>query len=255
MLEVCDLAVGYGHGAVVRGVSLRVDPHRVVALVGPNGAGKTTLARCVAGYLRPASGRVQVRRGDTVRVLTGRRPWEVARAGVVYVPESGHIFPSLTVADNLGAALSSFPRPVARAHLPAAWETFPALAPLRRQPAGTLSGGEARLLGIARAVLFARALAATGAGGAPVLLLDEPSSGLSPVALERVAETLRALARDGWSMLLVEQMAPFALALADAACVMARGEVVAAGPPEAIRADERVRRSWLGGAAPDGGGR
>jgi branched-chain amino acid transport system ATP-binding protein len=254
MLQVSDLTVSYGHAPAVRGVSLRVMPRQVVALLGPNGAGKTTLARCVAGFLRPRAGRVELHGPSRVHALAGRPPWEIARRGVVHVPESRHTFPSLTVADNLATALSAVPASLARALLAEAWETFAPLAPLRRQAAGTLSGGEARLLGIARAVLFARGLAVRGTmeGGTPVLVLDEPSSGLSPVAVERVGRTLRELAEEGWSMLLVEQMAPFALALADYAYVMARGELVGQGPADGVAADPAVRRHYLGGAPGEG---
>jgi branched-chain amino acid transport system ATP-binding protein len=251
MLEVSGLTVAYGHAAVVREVSLAVRAHQVVALLGPNGAGKTTLARCIAGYLRPRAGRVALHSGEMLHELTGRSTWEIARRGVVYVPESGHTFPSLTVSENLGAALSSFPGSLSKTLLADMWEMFAPLAPLRQQRAGTLSGGEGRLLGIARAVLFARALVSSGAmegGGSPVLILDEPSSGLSPVAVGRVGRTLRDLAQQGWSMLLVEQMAAFALGIAGFAYVMARGEVVSMGPAGTIRADQKVRQHYLGGA-------
>jgi branched-chain amino acid transport system ATP-binding protein len=251
MLEVSGLTVAYGHVAVVRDVRLEVRPHQVVALLGPNGAGKTTLARCIAGHLAPRAGRVELRAGGKVHDLTGRSTWEIARRGVVYVPEFGHTFPSLTVAENLGAALSTFPGSIARRQLAEIWDMFAALVPLQKQPAATLSGGEARLLGIARAVLFARGLMVSGAigdAGSPFLILDEPSSGLSPVAIARVGRAIRDLAHQGWSMLLVEQMASFALEAAGFAYVVARGEIVRMGPAEMIRSDQMVREHYLGAA-------
>ncbi len=233
LLAVADLEVAYGDQQVLWGVSLEVGGGEVVALIGPNGAGKTTVLRAVLGLMHPVRGSVLF---DGLRI-DGRSPHEIVTRGLTLVPEGRRLFRSMTVRENLdlGAYL-----PRARSQRPAALDEvlslFPVLAERREQPAGTLSGGEQQMLAIARA-LMARPR---------MLLLDEPSMGLAPVVLERVLDTVSAIAARGVTVLLVEQSAVQALERADRAYVLREGRIVDAGEARALLAREDFRSTYVG---------
>ena len=232
LLEVEGLTAAYGQIRALHGVDLTVGEGQVVALLGPNGAGKTTTLRAICGMVR-ASGRITFRGRD----LTGLATEKVTRLGVAHVPEGRGTFPGLTVAENL--ALGAYGRrdPDVPRDIDRWYGIFPRLAERRDQAAGSLSGGEQQMLAVARALLSRPAL----------LLLDEPSLGLAPMVVREVFEVLtRIRAEEGTGMLLVEQNAALALELADAAYVLAAGRTVLSGPAAEIRAEDSVRRSYLG---------
>ncbi len=234
LLEVRDLHVAYGHVQAVRGVSLTVPEGGFVTLIGPNGAGKTSLLSALAGLVRPAAGTVRLAGRD----LTGVAAHVAVAAGISLVPEGRAILGRMTVEENLRLA-AELRRPGAEI-APAIDEQlrrFPILGERRAQPAGTLSGGQQQMLAVARA-LVARPR---------ILLLDEPSMGLSPLLVQQVFELVRAIHRDGTTILLVEQNARLALSVTEHAYVLERGRVVFEGPSGALAEDARVRAAYLGG--------
>jgi len=238
MLEVADLVVSYGQVRALRGVSLRVGAGETVCVIGSNGAGKTTLLRTISGFLVPGSGSITL----DGQSLLGAKPHEITRRRVAHVPEGRHVFPDLTVADNL--RLGAFSRRDAgRGELAAdydsVYELFPRLAERRDQLAGTMSGGEQQMLAIGRALMLRPT----------VLMLDEPSMGLAPILIEEVFRRLAELKRRGMTMLLVEQLAYRALEIADHGFVLEHGSIELAGPAAALRTDPRVREAYLGGGA------
>jgi len=236
LLEVENLEVTYHRvSTAVQGVSLRVPPAGIVALIGNNGAGKTTTLRAISGFLGLDDARVS----DGALRFQGERidnwpPHRVARLGVALVPERSKVFENLSVDENLDAAVArrSFSKD-------AVYEYFPALAPLRRRAAGYLSGGERQMLGIGSALMCAPQL----------LLVDELSLGLAPLVVRELMQRLRAV-RDqlGTALLLVEQNALVALEMADHAYVMENGRVVLEGSPERLRMHQDVQEFYLGGA-------
>jgi branched-chain amino acid transport system ATP-binding protein len=218
VLELERVTAGYGPYRALAAVSLAVGEREVVALVGPNGAGKSTVARVCAGLVAPSEGRLRVAGHD----LTGAPPWRIARAGLATVPEGRGVFAGLSVQENLEL---SFTRWLGVGAVGAALERtfagFPMLAERRRQRAGTLSGGQQRLLSLAKVL-----------GDSPkVLVADELSLGLSPAATDDVYEQLGALHSAGTALLVIEQHTPRVFGLADRAVVLDRGEVVFDGPP------------------------
>ena len=232
LLEVEGLTAAYGQIRALHGVDLTVGEGQVVALLGPNGAGKTTTLRSICGMVR-ASGRITFRGRD----LTGLATEKVTRLGIAHVPEGRGTFPGLTVTENLKLGAYGRRDPEVRRDIDRWFEIFPRLADRRDQPAGSLSGGEQQMLAVARALLSRPTL----------LLLDEPSLGLAPLLVREVFEVLgRIRAEQGTGMLLVEQNAELALELADAAYVLAAGRTVLSGPASEIRAEDSVRRSYLG---------
>ena len=231
-LAVAGLRVRYGQQEVVRGVDLDVGPGEVVALLGANGAGKTTTLRAVSGLLRPSAG--EIRLGET---RLDRLPaHEVVAAGVAHVPEGRRVFARLSVEDNLEMGAYT-DRRGARTAKDRVLALLPALAERRSQAAGTLSGGEQQLLALGRALM----------SSPRVLLLDEPSTGLAPQAIEAVLDVVRDLARDGTAVLLVEQDVEVALGLAGRGYVLETGQVVAAGPAAQLRSDPALGEAYLGG--------
>jgi branched-chain amino acid transport system ATP-binding protein len=235
LLEVTDLRVNYGHVEAVRGVSLAVEEGRIVTLIGPNGAGKTSLLSALAGLVPPAGGSVRLGGRD----VTGVPAHRAVAAGLSLVPEGRAILGRMTIEENLRLA-GEVRRP--RAEIAAAiaeqYRRFPVLGERRRSPAGTLSGGEQQMLA------FARALVA----GPRILLLDEPSMGLSPLLVQQVFETVRAIHAEGTTILLVEQNANLALSVSDHAYVLERGRVALAGPSAELARDPRVQAAYLGGS-------
>jgi len=235
LLEVLEVHCGYGQQEVLRGLSLRVRPAETVCVIGPNGAGKSTLLKTVFGFLRPVRGDVVF---DGVS-LVGRRPPEILRRGITYVPQGPSALPHLTVEDNLH--LAAYVRSDRRVgpDVQRLLDEFPALGARRRARAATLSGGERRMLEIARVLLLHPRL----------VLLDEPTIGLSVAATEFVYEKVREFHRRGVAVLLVEQNARTALRNSDRAYVLEQGRVRFEGSGEDILAHPEVRRAYLGARA------
>jgi branched-chain amino acid transport system ATP-binding protein len=233
-LAIEDIVAGYGGVPVLDGVSISARPGTITAVLGANGAGKTTLLRTISGLVRPRRGRVLVDGANLAR----RPPEDIARAGVAHVPEGQGVITELTVEENLRlGALTRRGGAVRSAALSDAYQRFPVLAERRRRPAGTLSGGERQILVIARALMAAPR----------VLLLDEPSLGLAPRMVAQVMDLVRKLRDEaGLTVLLVEQNARSALAIADSGIVLNLGKVVAADDAAALAADVGLRRHYLG---------
>jgi branched-chain amino acid transport system ATP-binding protein len=232
MLTVSDLRAGYGTRPVLHGVSLHVAKGEFVAMLGPNGAGKTTLMHAVSGLMRSWDGQIAF---DGVDV-TAAPSHERVEMGICLVPEGRQIFPSMTVAENLW--LGGYPRR-ARARRDEReaemYDLFPRLAERREQRAGTLSGGEQQMLALARCLM----------AGPELLLLDEPSLGLAPIAIDHVFEPLQAL-RGTLTILLVEQDAGRALDLCDRAYVLEEGEINLEGPASSLARNSRLIDAYLG---------
>jgi branched-chain amino acid transport system ATP-binding protein len=229
VLQIASLEVAYGGLKALDGVSIAVGRGQFVAVVGPNGAGKTTLFRAISGTVRPAGGSIRYEGQDLLAVP----PPERARLGIAHVPEGRQVFPSMSVLENLemGALnrrVKSF-EPV--------FELFPVLAERRAQLAGTLSGGEQQMLAIGRGL----------ASGPSLLMLDEPSMGLAPAIADLIFERIQQIHREhGLTILLVEQRVAEALESCDLGYVLETGRVVTQGDHDALMADERVRKAYLG---------
>jgi ABC-type branched-subunit amino acid transport system ATPase component len=232
LLEVRDLAAGYGEHEILRGLSLHVRDGELVALIGPNGAGKSTLLKTLAGLVRPRAGRIVLRGAD----ITGAASERIVRSGLCYVPQEANVFASLSVWENLTIGAWTAPRSLherARTVI----ELFPVLAERRRARAGTLSGGERQMLAMAMALMVEPRL----------LLLDEPSAGLAPTLQRLVFDRVREINARGLGILLVEQNARESLALCQRAYVLAMGRVRAEGRGEVLRDDPEIRHLYLGG--------
>jgi len=234
VLETEDLRVDYGHVRALRGVSLKVRRGSLVTLIGANGAGKSTTLKAIIGLVRPSGGRVFFENRD----ITGRPTHKLVAQGLSLVPEGRHIFPDLTVRENLklGALLIRDRREEER-RLAEVMEMFPRLGERLNQKGGTLSGGEQQMLAIARALMQKP----------KVLLLDEPSLGLAPNLVQLIFEKLEELKRGGATILLVEQNAYQALRIADYAYVLETGRIALEGPAKALAEDRRVIEHYLGG--------
>ncbi|HEX8509480.1 MAG TPA: ABC transporter ATP-binding protein [Propionibacteriaceae bacterium] len=233
MLEVKNLKVAYGRVRAVKGISFSVEQGQVVTLVGTNGAGKTTTLKTISGLLRPESGEVWFdgQRIDSVPAH------EVLTRGLAHSPEGRRIFPRLTVEDNL--RLGAFARRdkggIAK-DLERVFDLFEILRERRSQPAGTFSGGEQQMLAIGRAMMSRPKL----------LMLDEPSMGLSPLMMQRIMSTITELKSEGVTILLVEQNAQAALSLADYGYVLEVGKIVLEDTGKKLLTDEAVRKAYLG---------
>ncbi len=233
MIEVKDLVVAYGRVKAVKGISFKVDQGQVVSLLGTNGAGKTTTLRTISGLLRPESGEVWFE-GERI----DRTPaHQVVMKGIAQSPEGRRIFPQLTVQDNL--MLGAFARKDTEAiasDLERVFNLFDILRERRAQPAGTFSGGEQQMLAIGRAMMSRPRL----------LMLDEPSMGLSPIMMQLIMSTIAELQREGVTILLVEQNAAAALKLSDRAYVLEVGSITLEGTGRQLLGDDRVKRAYLG---------
>jgi branched-chain amino acid transport system ATP-binding protein len=234
VLEIEGLHAGYGGSLVLRGVSLRVGEGEFVAVVGPNGAGKTTLFKTISGVVQPTGGRIRFEGTDLASIPAAKRP----HLGIAHVPEGRQLFPSLTVMENLemGASTLAGRREWTR-NLARVLEWFPILAERRNQLAGTLSGGQQQMVAVGR-----------GLASAPrLLMLDEPSMGLSPAVAEFIFARLVEIHRDaGLTLLLVEQRVAEALEFADRGYVLEAGRIALEGTHDALRRDDRVRQAYLG---------
>jgi branched-chain amino acid transport system ATP-binding protein len=232
MLEVKDLKVAYGKILAVKKISFSVEEGQVVTLIGTNGAGKTTTLRTISGLIRPTSGEIlfQGKRIDTVPAH------EIVMMGVAHSPEGRKIFPKMTVEENLRlGAFSRSDKGVSK-DLDAAYDLFPVLGERRNQLAGTFSGGEQQMLAMSRAMMSRPKL----------LMLDEPSMGLSPLMMKVIMTTVRTLQSQGTTILLVEQNAQAALRLADHGCVLEVGKIVIRGTGKDLLVNEAVRKAYLG---------
>jgi len=233
LLEVRDLHVAYGAIEAVKGISFGVEVGQVVALIGSNGAGKTTTLRTISGLLRPTSGEVRFE-GE---VLNDVPAHSIVGRGVAHSPEGRRVFPRLSVADNLDmGAFSRDNRAESAADLEKVFTLFPLLAERRGQAAGTLSGGEQQMLAIGRSLMSRPRL----------LMLDEPSMGLSPIVMQTIFATVAELKSTGTTILLVEQNAQAALSLADMAYVIETGRIVLSGTGAELLGNPEVKKAYLG---------
>jgi branched-chain amino acid transport system ATP-binding protein len=232
MLELEGLRSGYGKLEILQSIALRVPDGAIVGIIGPNGAGKSTLLKTAFGYLHPFAGRILL----DGRELAGLRPDEIMRLGVGYLAQAGGLFAEMTVHDNLVLGGYTVSRAAKRHALDEVYARFPLFRDRRRQLAGNLSGGEQRLLAIARALMVHPRL----------LLLDEPSAALAPRFIDQVYATLVSLNRDGIALLVVEQNVEAILAVAHRVFVLDLGKNAFDGTPHELRASDRIRRLYLG---------
>ncbi|MEU5188792.1 ABC transporter ATP-binding protein [Streptomyces klenkii] len=233
LLEVDSLHVAYGKIEAVKGISFSVEAGQIVTLIGTNGAGKTTTLRTLSGLLKPLAGTIRF----DGRPLAGIPAHRIVALGLAHSPEGRHIFPRLTIAENLqlGAFLRKDGEAIAK-DVQRVYDLFPILGERARQAAGTLSGGEQQMLAMGRALMSRPKL----------LMLDEPSMGLSPIMMQRIMATITELKASGTTILLVEQNARAALSLADRGHVMEIGKIVLSGTGADLLHDESVRKAYLG---------
>ncbi|WP_329121811.1 ABC transporter ATP-binding protein [Streptomyces sp. NBC_01353] len=233
LLEVEDLRVAYGKIEAVKGISFSVEAGQVVTLIGTNGAGKTTTLRTLSGLIKPASGKITF----DGQVLNGIPAHKVVSLGMAHSPEGRHIFPKLTIAENLqlGAFLRKDKDGIEK-DVQRAYDLFPILGERRKQAAGTLSGGEQQMLAMGRALMSQPKL----------LMLDEPSMGLSPIMMQKIMETIATLKAEGMTILLIEQNAQAALSLADYGYVLEVGSIKLSGTGQDLLHDDEVRKTYLG---------
>lgn len=233
LLAVTDLSTGYDDTPVLKSVRLSVRPSETVVLLGPNGHGKTTLLRTICGLHRPWSGRISF--GE--REITSRPSNRVAALGLIYVPQGDLLFPDMTVAENLlvGAYVRTAWR-ARSARLRAVWDMFPQLEERKDQPTRGLSGGERRMVAIGRGLM----------GDAKLLMIDEPSLGLAPVAIDVLYEALERLKANGMPILLVEEAAERIGNIADRVYLLDSGSIVREGPAEVMLSDQAMLEAYLG---------
>ena len=236
MLDVEQLTVAYGQRRALEGVSLSVREGEIVTLLGANGSGKSTTLRAISGLVRPQRGRIVYRGRD----VTATSPDAIVAAGIGHVPEGRDIFGDFSVRENLLVGAHTTPRREVDARLAAAYAAFPVLRERQDQRAATLSGGEQQMLAIARALMARPRL----------LLLDEPSLGLAPRLVREIFGVIERINRDGVTVLLVEQNARRALALAARGYVLEIGRVAVSGPSAELAADPRIRAAYLGMGGP-----
>jgi branched-chain amino acid transport system ATP-binding protein len=230
ILGVRDLVTGYGLGAVVHGVSLDVNEAEVVCLLGRNGAGKSTTLRSIMGLTPPRSGSVEFMGAP----IAGRATYEIARLGIGYVPDDRRIFVDLTVEENLDIA-SRVVRREGRWTRERVFQLFPALAELRRKGGSGLSGGEQKMLAIGRALM----------GNPALLILDEPSEGLSPLMVKTLMQAIHEIRAEGVTLLIADQNVKFARRVADRGYIMEKGTIRYSGTLEELWANEEVVRRYL----------
>ena len=233
LLEIRNLAVGYGGAPAISGIDLDVDEAEIVSVIGPNGAGKSTLINAIAGMLRAEDGTMRFGGAD----LRAVPPHQVCSQGIALVPEGRRLFPGMSVEENLDIGCY---RPGARQQreqgFERAYTLFPVLQERRHQLAGTLSGGQQQMVAIARALMAQPRL----------LLLDEPSLGLAPSIVAEMFRIIRVIQEEGMAILLVEQNVGQAMEIADRAYVLEEGRIVASGLPQVLLSQSRIKEAYLG---------
>lgn len=227
-LEIKNLNAYYGKSHILHAMNLKVGEGEIVSLLGRNGVGRSTTLKAVMGYVQ-AKGSIEFNR----RQLLGLRPFEIAQAGLGYVPESREIFPTLTVKENLLTGMKN--RKPGKWTIDQMYELFPRLKERADAPAGALSGGEQQMLSLCRTLL----------GDPKLVMIDEPTEGLAPKVVEQVASFLQTLRLRGLSILLVEQKLGIALDISHRVCVMGHGSVVYEGSPDDLRSAKEIRKDWL----------
>jgi branched-chain amino acid transport system ATP-binding protein/neutral amino acid transport system ATP-binding protein len=233
MLSVSNVVAGYGaHDEVLKGVGITVAERELVVLIGPNGAGKSTLLKSIAGFLKPREGTITFEGKE----IGGLKPREITRQGVAFVPQEANVFPSLSIEANLEMG-GYVDRRAAKERIKAAYARFPVLAERRAQDARTLSGGQRQMLAMAMALMAAPRL----------MLLDEPSAGLSPAASLELFDLIKGLNREGMTIIMVEQNALDALEIADRGYLLVDGGNAREGRASDLAADSDVRHAFLGG--------
>lgn len=234
MLKVNDLSVNYGVIQAVRNVSFSVNKGEIVTLIGANGAGKTTILRAISGLEKASGGNIEFEGKDLTKIPAQH----IVAAGVSQVPEGRHVFPGLTVLENLemGAFLQK-DKEVYKRTLKQAYEWFPILEERKNQDAATLSGGEQQMLAMARALM----------SQPKMILLDEPSMGLAPIFIKEIFRIIKEINASGMTVLLIEQNAKMALSIADRGYVLETGNIVSEGSGEELLISEEVVRAYLGG--------
>ena len=235
LLEVKDITVHYYKVAAVRNISIKVEDGEIATLVGSNGAGKTTTLRAISGLKHPTTGEIHF----NGQRIDKQPPYKLTALGIAMVPEGRRVFPQMTVLENLltGAFLRKDKDAIQKDLEEVVFRHFPRLKERTKQAAGTLSGGEQQMLAMGRALMSAPKL----------LLLDEPSLGLSPIMCGQIAAIIRNIHADGKTVVLVEQNARLALALAQHAYVIETGNIVLSGPAEELRENDEVKKAYLGG--------
>ena len=233
MLEVKDLYVNYGAIEAIKGISFTVQPGEIVTLIGANGAGKTTTLHTISGLVKAKSGSITYNGTDLQTI----DPSKIISLGIAHVPEGRHVFPEMTVEENLqmGAFISKNKEETAAA-MQDVYEKFPRLRERRRQLAGTLSGGEQQMVAVGRALM----------GKPSIILMDEPSMGLSPLLVKEVFAIIKEIHAAGITVLLNEQNAKMALSIADRAYVLETGTISISGDAQELLKDERVKKAYLG---------
>ena len=233
MLEVKDLYVNYGAVEAIRGISFTVQPGEIVTLIGANGSGKTTTLHTISGLVKARSGSITYNGHDLQKTEASR----MISLGIAHVPEGRHIFPEMTVEENLQmGAYSNRDKEKAATAMADVYTKFPRLKERRRQLAGTLSGGEQQMLAVGRALM----------GKPSIILMDEPSMGLSPLLVKEVFSIIREIHAAGITVLLNEQNARMALSIADRAYVLETGKITISGKAGELLQDERVKKAYLG---------
>lgn len=233
MLEVKDLYVNYGAVEAIKGISFTVNQGEIVTLIGANGAGKTTTLHAISGLVKAKSGSITYEDHDLLKT----EPSDMIQLGIAHVPEGRHIFPEMTVEENLQMGAYASKEKGGRAEVMAdVYEKFPRLKERRRQLAGTLSGGEQQMLAVGRALM----------GKPSIILMDEPSMGLSPLLVKEVFAIIQEIHKAGITVLLNEQNARMALSIADRAYVLETGTISISGDAKELLEDERVKKAYLG---------
>lgn len=231
MLKIDELKVSYGGIEAVKGISLEVPERKIVTLIGANGAGKSTTLRTIAGLVKPAHGRIHLQGED----ITGLSPDRIVSKGITLVPEGRHVFPDLTVVENLkiGAYLR---RDNINDDLNWVYELFPRLKERSWQAAGTLSGGEQQMLAVGRALM----------SRPKIIMMDEPSLGLAPIVVKGIFDIIKEINHQGVTVLLIEQNANMALRIADVAYVLETGKLTLSGSGRELLNNEQVKKAYLG---------
>ena len=233
MLRITNLHVSYGAIQAVRGVSLEVSKGEIVTLIGANGAGKTTILHSISGLKKPALGEITLLDTDLTKV----EPHKILRLGLAHVPEGRRVFAAMTVAENL--EMGAYTRPDKGnigADIESVYVRFPRLGERKKQLAGTLSGGEQQMLAIGRALM----------SNPRILLLDEPSMGLSPILVKEIFSIIKEVNASGVTVLLIEQNAKMALSVADRGYVLETGHIALSGPASELLEDDKVKKAYLG---------